>query len=88
MRVATRAGEKNTTCSCFRPRLSHHSIGEARERKEQREVLFPVRLDKTVREIAEGWPASIRNTWSIGDFTRWKTLAHYQQAFARLPRAA
>ena len=37
-------------------------------------------------DIEEGWPALIRNTRNIGDFTRWKHHDEYQKAFARLLR--
>src|SRR6266516_6436021 len=58
----------------------------ARERKEDKVILFPIRLDQTVMDIEEGWPALIRNTRNIGDFTRWKRHDAYQKAFARLLR--
>lgn len=45
----------------------------AKERKEQRAVLFQIRLDKVVREIEGGWPALIRNIRHIGDFIAGKT---------------
>jgi uncharacterized protein YjbI with pentapeptide repeats len=57
-----------------------------KERKEQRTVLFPIRLDETVMEIEGGWPALIRNTRTIGDFTRWKRHDAYQKALDRLLR--
>ena len=57
-----------------------------KERKEGRTVLFPIRLDKTVMEIEGGWPALIRNTRNIGDFTRWKRHDAYQKALERLLR--
>lgn len=57
-----------------------------KERKEQRTVLFPIRLDKAIMEIEGGWPALIRNTRNIGDFTRWKHLDAYQKALDRLLR--
>lgn len=57
-----------------------------RERNEQRLVLVLVRLDQAVMQIEDGWPASIRNTRTIGDFTRWKDHDVYQQAFTRLLR--
>ncbi len=77
--------------------LSQHSVNSqwveqevetalARERKEQKTILFPVRLDQTVMEIEQGWPALIRNTRNIGDFTRWKDHDSYQSAFKRLLR--
>ena len=58
----------------------------AKERKENRTVLFPIRLDKTVMDIEGGWPALIRNTRNIGDFTRWKRHDAYQKALDRLLR--
>jgi hypothetical protein len=33
-----------------------------------------------------GWPALIRNTRHIGDFTYWRDYTAYQEAFARLLR--
>jgi hypothetical protein len=75
--------------------LSQHSVASqwveqeveaalAKERKENRIVLFPIRLDKAVMEIGGGWPALIRNTRNIGDFTRWKRHDTYQKALDRL----
>jgi hypothetical protein len=37
-------------------------------------------------EIKTGWPAHIKNTRHIGDFTRWKDRDAYQKSFARLLR--
>jgi hypothetical protein len=59
---------------------------KAEERGEERTVLFPVRLDEAVMEIDGGWPALVRRTRHIGDFTRWKDHDAYQQAFERLLR--
>jgi hypothetical protein len=58
----------------------------ARERKEKRIVLFPIRLDNAVMESSTAWAAHIQHTRHIGDFTRWKNHDEYQQAFARLLR--
>ena len=77
--------------------LSKHSIASqrveqevetalARERKEGRTVLLPIRLDDAVMEIESGWPAFIRNAWHIGDFRHWKSHDEYQKAFNRLLR--
>jgi hypothetical protein len=77
--------------------LSEHSIASqwveqevetalAKERKEHRTVLFPIRLGKAIMQIERGWPALIRNTRNIGDFTRWKHHDAYQQALDRLLR--
>ncbi len=58
----------------------------ARERKEKRIILFPIRLDETVTKIETGWPALIKNTRHIGDFRKWKNPEAYQKAFDRLLR--
>ena len=58
----------------------------ARERSEERTVLFPIRLDAAVMESDGGWAALVRNTRNIGDFTRWKEHDAYQRAFERLLR--
>ena len=56
----------------------------ARERREHREVLFPVRIDSAVLDASSGWAALIRNTRYIGDFVRWQEPEHYDKAFRRL----
>jgi TIR domain len=77
--------------------LSKHSIASgwvehevktalAKERKEKRTILFPVRLDKAVFDSPLSWLTEIRHERSIGDFTRWKTHDEYQKAFTRLLR--
>ena len=49
-------------------------------------VLFPIRLDDAVMKVEAGWPALIRNTRNIGDFSGWKDPDRYQKAFTRLLR--
>jgi len=49
-------------------------------------VLFPIRLDEAIMQATSGWPALIRNSRHIGDFTNWKQHDDYQQAFERLLR--
>jgi hypothetical protein len=39
-----------------------------------------------VTGIEIGWPADVRRTWHIGDFTIWKDHDAYQVAFQRLLR--
>jgi hypothetical protein len=58
----------------------------ARERKENRTVLFPVCVDKAVFESPFEWATEIRHERNIGDFTRWKQHDEYQKAFDRLLR--
>jgi hypothetical protein len=77
--------------------LSEHSVNSAwveqevetaleLERKRDKIILFPIRLDDSVMKIAAGWPAYIRRTRHIGDFSRWQDDDAYQQAFERLLR--
>jgi uncharacterized protein YjbI with pentapeptide repeats len=78
--------------------LSEHSVAStwvehevemalAKERKEKRTVLFPIRLDEAILEMEyDGWPAEVRHTRHIGDFTKWKQHDDYQQALERLLR--
>ena len=56
----------------------------AKERKEKRTVLFPVRVDKAVFESPFDWATEIRHERNIGDFTHWKDHDAYQKAFQRL----
>jgi uncharacterized protein YjbI with pentapeptide repeats len=56
------------------------------ERKRGHIVLLPIRLDEAVMEIQSGWPADIRRTRNIGDFTQWKKPGAYKKAFDRLLR--
>lgn len=58
----------------------------AKERKEKRTVLSPVRVDKAVFESPFDWATEIRHERNIGDFTRWKNHDDYQKAFDRLLR--
>lgn len=76
--------------------LSEHSVASnwvehevemalAKEYKEKRTVLFPVRLDTAILEREyDGWPALVRHERYIGDFTRWKDPDIYHRAFDRL----
>lgn len=77
--------------------LSKHSVGSewveqevetalARERREKRTILFPIRLDDSVMKIETGWPALIKNSRNIGDFRKWRSPEAYQKAFDRLLR--
>jgi hypothetical protein len=57
-----------------------------KEHRQNRTVLFPIRLDDAVMETSEAWAADIRRTRHIGDFHDWKDSASYKKAFARLLR--
>lgn len=77
--------------------LSEHSIASTwveneveaaleKEDRQQREVLFPIRLDDTVMQTSQAWAATLRRTRNIGDFTNWTNPQAYQSAFERLLR--
>ncbi len=77
--------------------LSEHSIASTwveneveaaleKEDRQQREVLFPIRLDDVVMQTPKAWAATLRRARNIGDFTRWKTHDEYQKEFTRLLR--
>ncbi|MBZ5619509.1 MAG: toll/interleukin-1 receptor domain-containing protein [Acidobacteriia bacterium] len=57
-----------------------------REQRENRTVLFPIRLDDAVMNTNEAWAASIRRQRHIGDFQEWKEHDAYQKGFKRLLR--
>jgi len=57
-----------------------------KEQRQQREVLFPVRLDDAVMQTSQAWAAKFRRTRHIGDFTNWTDPQAYQIALDRLLR--
>jgi DNA-binding response OmpR family regulator len=57
-----------------------------KERRQHRDVLFPVRLDSYVMDTSQAWAALLRQSRHIGDFTNWTDPQAYQQAFERLLR--
>jgi uncharacterized protein YjbI with pentapeptide repeats len=57
-----------------------------KEDRQQREILFPIRLDDTVMQTSQAWAATLRRTRHIGDFTNWTEPQAYQIAFDRLLR--
>ncbi len=77
--------------------LSEHSLNSnwvedevesAYEQEQSRgtTVLFPIRLDDAVMVTDKAWAAKLRRSRHIGDFTSWKDLDFYQNAFDRLLR--
>lgn len=59
----------------------------AREYKEKRTLLFPIRLDNAILKCKyTGWAALVQNERHIGDFINWKDHDQYQVAFERLLR--
>lgn len=57
-----------------------------RERRQRRQVLFPIRLDTAVTRTRQAWAASIRRRRHIGDFSSWRDPEAYERAFQRLLR--
>ena len=57
-----------------------------REGREDRTILFPIRIDEAVMHSTVGWAADIRRQRHIGDFRQWKNHDAYQQALNRLLR--
>jgi hypothetical protein len=58
----------------------------AKEERDGRTVLFPVRIDDAVMDTTEQWADDIKRTRHIGDFTRWKEHDAYTKALERLLR--
>jgi hypothetical protein len=56
------------------------------ERKREKTVLFPVRIDDAVMDTDQAWAAKLRRSRHIGDFRDWKDHGQYQKAFERLLR--
>ncbi len=57
-----------------------------KERKENKFVLFPIRLDDAVMDTQQAWTATLRRTRHIGDFRNWKDHDAYKGAFDGLLR--
>src|SRR3954447_15156731 len=57
-----------------------------RERKEGKDILFPIAIDDAGFNSDEPWPADIRRKRHIGDFRKWKSHDDYTAAFERLVR--
>ncbi len=56
----------------------------SREIRQQRKILYPIRLDDAIFDCTASWARSLQATRHIGDFTGWQDEASYQQAFATL----
>jgi hypothetical protein len=57
-----------------------------KEHKQNKLVLFPIRLDDAVMETDQAWASNLRRTRHIGDFLTWKDHDQYQKSFDRLLR--
>ena len=59
-------------------------IALARELREKRKILFPIRIDDAVMNAEAAWASLIRENRHIGDLCQWKDHDAYQKAFERL----
>jgi TIR domain len=77
--------------------LSRHSVQSgwvryevelalARENRERREILFPIRLDDAIFQCTASWAISLLATRHIGNFTNWQDDEAYQLALTTLLR--
>jgi hypothetical protein len=57
-----------------------------RERKEGKDVLFPIAIDDEGFTSQQSWAADIRRKRHIGDFRNWKSHDDYTRAFDKLVR--
>jgi TIR domain/Pentapeptide repeats (8 copies) len=69
-------------------RWVEREVNAARERedRENRTILFPIRIDDVVMNAPQAWAADIRRSRHIGDFRGWKDHDSYAKAFERLLR--
>jgi uncharacterized membrane-anchored protein YjiN (DUF445 family) len=58
----------------------------ARERREKRLVLFPIRLDDAIMQTDVAWAAHLRQKRQIGEFRSWTDRHAFQKGFERLVR--
>src|SRR5258708_16020218 len=58
--------------------------GLERERRENSQVIFPIRLDDSVMETEQAWAASLRRQRHIGAFSRWQDHKSYLEPLDRL----
>lgn len=57
-----------------------------KEQHQNNLILFPIKLDETVKHTSSPRAASMRRTRHIRDFRSWKNHDGYQKAFTRLLR--
>jgi len=69
-------------------RWVEREVNAAREHedRENRTILFPIRIDDAVMNTPQPWAADIRRSRHIGDFRGWEAHASYVKAFERLFR--
>ncbi len=58
----------------------------AEERRQKRDILFPIRIDGAAMKTRAAWAETIRNSRQIGNFEQWTDPPAYGKAFDRLLR--
>ncbi len=53
----------------------------AEERKRNKRVLLPIRVDDTVMRTREAWALKLRDQLNIGNFKTWRSSGPYKKAF-------
>ena len=54
-----------------------------REDRDNRTVLFPIRIDDAVMNTPRPWAADVRRSRNIGDFRWWEVRPSYEKALER-----
>lgn len=54
------------------------------EEQQQRQILYPLRIDEAALQSLSWWATTLRNTHHLYDFTHWKQPAEYRQALSRV----
>jgi uncharacterized protein YjbI with pentapeptide repeats len=55
--------------------------GLAKERKEDREVLFPIKIDSAYKQDKLDWPVAMHREIHLADFSEWRNQDAYNEAF-------
>jgi hypothetical protein len=57
-----------------------------REISQERTILFPLRIDDTIKQSGSDWAQDLRSRRHIGDFTQWSDPVQYQEQGVALKR--
>jgi uncharacterized protein YjbI with pentapeptide repeats len=62
------------------------NVAREREDRENRLILFPIRVDEAIMDATQAWAADLRRVRHIGEFYNWHHHPSYRIAFERLLR--
>jgi len=60
------------------------ALHRERERPGRSAIVFPLRLDDSIRDVEAGWAAALRDSVHIADFRAWRDDDGYRRALDRL----